>query len=57
MLTFVNDWGSLLFDVTAKSVLLVMAAWLGLRLLRIQNVNAQHRVWTLVMVGMLALTF
>ncbi len=55
MLEFTYAWLGLLVDVSLKSLLLATVAWLALALLRLQDTNLRHRIWTGVLIGMLAL--
>ncbi len=57
MLPWSNAWFSLLVDVSLKSWLLGLFAALALAVLRIRDVNTRHRVWTVVLIGMLSLPF
>ena len=50
-----QSWMLLLIDVSIKSLLLAVVAWLGLTLLQVRNANVRHRVWSAVLVAMLIL--
>ena len=55
MLQFSYAWIDLLVDVSLKSLLLAGLAFLAIKLIRVRNVNVQHRIWMAVMIAMLAL--
>src|SRR5262245_17771981 len=48
-------WLSLIIDISIKSILLAGVAVLVLLALRLRDTNLRHRVWTAVLVGMLAM--
>src|SRR5262245_5661417 len=48
-------WLSLIIDISIKSILLAGVAALVLLALRLRDTNLRHRVWTAVLVGMLAM--
>jgi hypothetical protein len=48
-------WLVLIIDVSSKSLLLAAVAGLALVALRLRDTNLQHRVWTAVLLGMLAM--
>ena len=55
MLSLSNTWLALLFGVSVKSLLLALVAGAALVVLRVRNTNVRHRVWTGVLLGMIAL--
>src|SRR5450432_3072634 len=48
-------WLVLIIDISIKSMLLAGVAGLALFTLRLRDTNLQHRVWTAVLLGMLAM--
>jgi beta-lactamase regulating signal transducer with metallopeptidase domain len=46
---------ALLLDISIKAALLATAAWIGMALFRVRSSHLQHRVWLLVLAGMLLL--
>ncbi len=48
-------WLVMLIDASIKSLLLAGLASVLLRLTWVRNANVRHRVWTAVLVGMVAL--
>lgn len=44
-----------LADISIKAALLATVAWIGMALFRVRSSHVQHRVWLLVLVGMLLL--
>lgn len=48
-------WLALIVDISIKSMLLAAAAGLAIVLLRLRDTNVRHRVWTVVLLGMLAM--
>src|SRR5262245_40957652 len=55
MQNFALGWLGLALDVSIKSMLLAGAAGLALLALRLRDTNLRHRVWTAVLIGMLAM--
>lgn len=52
----IEQWAaSWLLDVSIKAALLALAAWAGMAVCRVRSANVKHRVWLLVLVGMLLL--
>ena len=49
---WVTSW---LLDVSIKAALLALAAWSGMAICRVRSTSVRHRVWLLVLVGMLLL--
>ncbi len=55
-MTSVELWmASWLLDVSIKAALLALAAWVGMAACRVGSSSVRHRVWFLVLVGMLLL--
>ena len=50
-----DQWLLLMFDVSVKSLLLAAVAFAATKLLRLRDSNLKHRIWSGVLVGMLAL--
>ena len=50
-----NQWLLFVLDLSAKSLVLALAAGTAMKLFRLRNSNLRHRIWTGVLVGMLAL--
>lgn len=48
-------WLFLLFDISLKALLLATIASIALAVFRVSNANVRHRVWTAVLLGMLAM--
>ena len=55
MQQIVNAWLVLIVDVSIKSLLVAGVAGLALVVLRLRDTNLRHRVWTAVLLGMLAM--
>ena len=55
MFSDTSGWLLLLVDVSLKTTLLAMLAAAGLALFRVTNLDVRHRVWTAVLLGMLAM--
>ena len=55
MLNFSQAWLVFMVDVSLKALLLFAATGLCLLALRLRDTNLRHRVWTAVLVGMLAM--
>ena len=55
MLWFEQSWLLLLVDVSVKSLALALMAWFALAALRVKNANVRHRVWSAVLLAMVAL--
>ena len=55
MQQFTQAWLTLVIDISIKSILLAGVAGLALCLLRMRDTNLRHRVWTAVLLGMLAM--
>ncbi len=55
MPTYVADFLSLLLSVSIKAALLASIAGVTLLAFRVRDANLRHRVWTSVLVSMLAL--
>lgn len=55
MFSDASGWLLLLIDVSLKAILLAMLAATGLALFRVKNLHVRHRVWTAVLLGMLAM--
>ena len=50
-----NQWLMFVLDVSAKSLLLTILALGTLKVLRVRDSNLRHRIWSGVLLGMLAL--
>ena len=55
MIWFEQFWLLLLIDVSVKSIVLAVVAWLTMRALRVRDANVRHRVWSTVLAAMLTL--
>jgi beta-lactamase regulating signal transducer with metallopeptidase domain len=55
MTAFLSGGVALVIEVSWKAALLAAIAAVGLKVLRVRNKVAQHRVWTAVLMGMIAL--
>ena len=55
MQTFIHAWLGLVIDVSLKSLALAAVAGVALLALRARDTNLRHRVWTAVLLGMLAM--
>jgi beta-lactamase regulating signal transducer with metallopeptidase domain/biopolymer transport protein ExbD len=55
MQNFALGWLGLAIDVSIKSMLLAGVAGVALLALRLRDTNLRHRVWTAVLIGMLAM--
>ena len=52
-----NYWLFFAIDISAKSLILSCTTWLAIRLFGVRDNNLRHRIWTVVLVGMLSLPF
>lgn len=55
MLEISNQWLLFVFDLSAKSLVLAVVAAVAMKLLRVRDSNLRHRIWSGVLLGMLAL--
>lgn len=50
-----TQWLLIVLDLSARSLALTIVAGMAMKLLRVSDPNVRHRIWTSVLVGMLAL--
>jgi hypothetical protein len=55
MHTLAQDWLGMAIDLSIKSIVLAAAAALAMFALRLRDTNFRHRIWTAVLLGMLAM--
>src|SRR5215475_2080673 len=55
MQALIYAWLALAVDISIKSILLAAGAGLTIFALRLRDPNLRHRIWTAVLVGMLAM--
>ena len=55
MHTLAQDWLGMSIDISIKSIVLAAAAALAMFALRLRDTNLRHRIWTAVLLGMLAM--
>ena len=50
-----NQWLLFVLDLSAKSLVLALVAGIAMKLFRLRDSNLRHRIWSGVLIGMLAL--
>ena len=55
MHTLAQNWLGMSIDISIKSIVLAAAAAFAMFALRLRDTNLRHRIWTAVLLGMLAM--